>query len=85
LTLGEVERAQQALMRVDPEQSATTSSEAEGLALRARAYGSECPAREAGREGRLDVLVMGEGVRVVSSAGCAPASSKTTRSLLTPR
>lgn len=85
LSLDDIERTRQMLLGVGSAEAAATPSDADGLTLKTRAYGSECPAEDASSEGRLDVLVLGKGARVVSSRGCPPARARTTHWLLAPR
>jgi hypothetical protein len=85
LSLADVEKTRRRLLQVGSAQAAAASANSDGLILKTRAYGTECPAEESSHEGRLDILVLGQGVRVVSSRGCPPARAKTMHWLLAPR
>jgi hypothetical protein len=67
-----------------PARISTAEATANGLTVKTHAFGRECPAEQSSVDGRLDVLVLSQGVHTVSTPRCTPVRSSTGRWLLAP-
>jgi hypothetical protein len=83
-TLGRAERVRQVLLRPETTGSSSAPANPDGLVVKTLAFGANCPAERESEIGRLDVLVLGEGVRVVPPRGCPVVRLSTARWLLPP-
>jgi hypothetical protein len=82
-TIDQAARAQKALLHSGSAQSSSSAVNPEGLTVRTMAFGAGCPA-ERRPDGRLDILVLGEGVKVVPPGDCPPVRRRTAHQLLPP-
>lgn len=82
-TIGRAEKVRRFLLATNDE-SAAPAAEAERLTVKTLAFGASCPAERESEIGRLDVIVLGEGVRVVPPDECPVVRLSTARKLLPP-
>ena len=83
-TIEQAERARRFLLAPDDARSVPLTTEAERLTIKTLAFGASCPAERESEVGRLDVIVLGEGVRVVPPDECPVVRLSTARKLLSP-
>jgi hypothetical protein len=67
--IGRAEHVKRALLESTAESSSSPANP-EGLTVRTMAFGASCPAERQDLDGRLDILILGEGVKVVPPASC---------------
>jgi hypothetical protein len=83
-TISQARRAQRLLLQPPGEQSANLAANPNGITVRTMAFDASCPAEHSKDGGRLDVLVLGEGVKAVPPAACTVVGQRTAHRLLLP-
>lgn len=82
VTIARAKQVQEALLHPGASKMSGVSANPEGLTVRTMAFGAGCPAERQKDDGRLDILVLGEGVKVVPPASCPPVRRRTVHQLL---
>jgi hypothetical protein len=83
-TISQARRAQRLLLQPPERKSPNVTANPNGITVRTMAFDASCPAEHSQDGGRLDVLVLGEGVKAVPPAACTVVGQRTTHRLLLP-
>jgi hypothetical protein len=78
------EEVRRYLLKARPAQSTSQPADPDGLVVKTMAFGGSCPAKRDSEVGRLDVLVLGQGARVIPPEECPVVRLSTARWLLPP-
>lgn len=83
-TLDRAEEVRRFLLRARPARSSSQPADSSGLVVKTMAFGRSCPAERNNEVARLDILVLGQGARVVPPVVCPVLRLNTARWLLPP-
>lgn len=83
-TISKARRAQRLLLQPVQAQSSNPAANPDGVTVRTMAFDASCPADHREDGGRLDVLVLGEGVKAVPPPACTVVGQRTAHRLLLP-
>lgn len=83
-TIDRAEKGRRYLLKDRLAQPSSQPADPDGLVVRTMAFGGTCPAERDSEVGRLDVVVLGQGARVIPPENCPVVRINTARWLLPP-
>ena len=83
-TMVQARRVQRRLLHSKSASTSRAPASPEGLIVKTMAFGAGCPAEQRADEGRLDILILGKGVKGVPPPACHVVRLQSSRRLLPP-